>query len=88
MQAMDLGLSGKIAVVTGSSRGLGLASARALAAEGCHVVLCARSRVSLDAAVHLIAETAGRATPRWRIVCVNDVAHLGALADRVPAAQE
>jgi 3-oxoacyl-[acyl-carrier protein] reductase len=60
MQAMDLGLSGKIAVVTGSSRGLGLASARALAAEGCHVVLCARSRAGLDAAVHLVAETASK----------------------------
>jgi 3-oxoacyl-[acyl-carrier protein] reductase len=58
MQAMDLGLSGKVAVVTGSSRGLGLASARALAAEGCHVVLCARSRAGLDAAVRSIAETA------------------------------
>src|ERR1044071_5695858 len=58
MQAMDLGLSGKIAVVTGSSRGLGLASARALAAEGCHVVLCARSRAGLDSAIHVIAETA------------------------------
>jgi 3-oxoacyl-[acyl-carrier protein] reductase len=41
MQAMDLGLSGKIAVVTGSSRGLGLASASA-GGRGCHVVLCAR----------------------------------------------
>ena len=58
MQAMDLGLSGKIAVVTGSSRGLGFASANALAAEGCHVTLCARSRDGLDAAVHAIAETA------------------------------
>ena len=58
MQTMDLRLSGKVAVVTGSSRGLGLASARALAAEGCHVVLCARSRAGLDSAVHLVAETA------------------------------
>ena len=58
MQAMDLGLSGKIAVVTGSSRGLGFASAKALAAEGCHVTLCARSREGLTAAVHAIAETA------------------------------
>ena len=35
-------LTDKVAVVTGSSRGLGLASARALVAEGCRVCLCAR----------------------------------------------
>ena len=39
---MDLELNGKCALVTGSSRGLGLASARALASEGCSVCLCAR----------------------------------------------
>ena len=39
---MDLVLSNKIAIVTGSSQGLGLASARALVAEGCRVCLCAR----------------------------------------------
>jgi 3-oxoacyl-[acyl-carrier protein] reductase len=61
MQTMDLGLAGKVAVVTGSSRGLGFASAKALAAEGCHVTLCARSRDGLNAAVHAIAETAAAA---------------------------
>jgi 3-oxoacyl-[acyl-carrier protein] reductase len=44
---MDLGLTDKIAVVTGSSRGLGLASARALVAEGCRVCLCARGEERL-----------------------------------------
>ena len=39
---MDLGLHDKVAIVTGSSRGLGLASARALVAEGCHVCISAR----------------------------------------------
>ena len=39
---MDLVLSDKVAIVTGSSQGLGLASARALVAEGCRVCLCAR----------------------------------------------
>lgn len=39
---MDLGLSGKVALVTGSTSGLGLASAQALAAEGASVVLCGR----------------------------------------------
>ena len=55
---MDLGLAGKVAVVTGASRGLGFASARALAAEGCHVTICARSKAGLDAAMHTIAEGA------------------------------
>ena len=39
---MDLDLAGKIAIVTGSSRGLGLASAAALVREGCRVTICAR----------------------------------------------
>jgi 3-oxoacyl-[acyl-carrier protein] reductase len=53
---MDLGLTDKIAVVTGSSRGLGLASARALVAEGCRVVLCARGEERLaEAAVEVEA---------------------------------
>jgi 3-oxoacyl-[acyl-carrier protein] reductase len=41
-EIMDLGLNDKVAVITGSSRGLGLASARSLVAEGCRVVICAR----------------------------------------------
>ena len=47
---MDLQLQGKAAIVTGSSRGLGLASARALAAEGCRVCLCARGADALEQA--------------------------------------
>ena len=51
---MDLELSGKIAIVTGSSKGLGLASASALIAEGCRVTICARGEVGLgEAAVEL-----------------------------------
>lgn len=47
---MNLELTDKVAIVTGSSRGLGLASARALAAEGARVVLCARGADALAAA--------------------------------------
>jgi 3-oxoacyl-[acyl-carrier protein] reductase len=51
---MDLHLRGKTAIVTGSSRGLGLATARALAVEGCRVCLCARGASALsDAAAQL-----------------------------------
>ena len=44
---MDLLLTDKIAIVTGSSRGLGLASARALVSEGCRVCICARGSEQL-----------------------------------------
>ena len=47
---MDLQLTGKVAIVTGSSKGLGLASARALAAEGCRVCICARGEAALEQA--------------------------------------
>ena len=47
---MDLGLAGKRAVVTGASKGIGLAVARALAAEGCHLDLAAREMSGLEAA--------------------------------------
>jgi 3-oxoacyl-[acyl-carrier protein] reductase len=48
---MNLELRGKIAIVTGSSRGLGRAIALALAGEGCRVVLSARTAATLDDAV-------------------------------------
>lgn len=47
---MDLGLSGKVALVAGSSRGLGRAIAEELAAEGASLVLCARREDSLQEA--------------------------------------
>jgi 3-oxoacyl-[acyl-carrier protein] reductase len=48
---MDLGLAGKTALVTGSSRGIGRAIALALAREGCRVALSSRGGPELDAAV-------------------------------------
>jgi 3-oxoacyl-[acyl-carrier protein] reductase len=55
---MDLQLTDKVALLTGSSRGLALASARALAAEGCRVCICARGEAALrQAAADLAAVT-------------------------------
>lgn len=47
---MDLGLEDATAFVTGSSAGLGFASAAALAAEGCRVAICSRSRERIESA--------------------------------------
>ncbi len=47
---MDLELDGKVALITGSSRGLGLASARSLVTEGCRVCICARGEDQLGTA--------------------------------------
>lgn len=45
---MDLGLRGKAALITGSSRGIGRAIAFALAAEGCRVSICSRGKEELE----------------------------------------
>lgn len=55
---MDLGLTGKVAVVTGGSRGLGLAAAEALIGEGAHVVVCARGGEQLQIAVEQLRAAA------------------------------
>lgn len=47
---MDLELTGKVAIVAGASRGIGKATAVALAAEGCRVVMAARGADALEAA--------------------------------------
>jgi 3-oxoacyl-[acyl-carrier protein] reductase len=56
---MDLHLTDLVALVTGSSHGLGLASARALAAEGCRVCLCARGVERLERAAREVGAAAG-----------------------------
>jgi len=57
---MDLHLRDTVAIITGSSKGLGLASARALVAEGARVVLCARGADALASAAADLRTLAGR----------------------------
>ena len=56
---MDLGIRGKVALVAASSKGLGRASAEALAAEGVELVLCARGEAALRATAEGIRRTTG-----------------------------
>ncbi|WP_334069030.1 SDR family NAD(P)-dependent oxidoreductase, partial [Burkholderia cepacia] len=55
-------LDNKIALVTGATSGIGLATAQRFAAEGAHVYLTGRRQVELDAAVKGIREAGGNAT--------------------------
>ena len=55
---MDLGIRGRRAAVAGATSGLGLGAAKALAAEGAHVVICGRDRGRLEAALAEIGHDA------------------------------
>jgi 3-oxoacyl-[acyl-carrier protein] reductase len=72
---MDLQLAGKVALVTGASRGIGRAIALALAGEGARVVMCARGAADLEAAVAACRARGG-----------SEAAALGVAADVTSAA--
>ena len=84
---MDLELTGKRAVVTGASRGIGLAVAVALAAEGAHVALVARDGGALaDAAGTVTAAGAAHDARALPVVAdTTDDASVRAMVDRVVA---
>lgn len=63
---MDLGLKGKVAVVTGASRGLGRAIAYSLAGEGTALAICSRSESSLKDVARDITERYGTAV-HWEV---------------------
>lgn len=56
---MELGLRGKTAAVTGASKGIGRAIARALAVEGVDLAICARTQADIERAAAEIADTTG-----------------------------
>src|ERR1700726_2338371 len=61
---MDLHLGGKLALITGSTAGIGYAIAAALAREGARVIVNGRTCSAVDAAVAKLTEVAAGAAPR------------------------
>jgi 3-oxoacyl-[acyl-carrier protein] reductase len=81
---MDLGIAGRVALVGGSSRGLGYAVAHELAAAGCSVVICARDEAAVaDAVTRISSETGARVAGVAANLSVN-----GGIARVVAAARE
>ncbi len=82
-------LEGRVAVVTGASRGIGAATAEAIAAAGAHVVVAARDEAALDAVARRIRDAGHEAsTAATDVSSVEDVERLFATAEVVgrPAA--
>jgi 3-oxoacyl-[acyl-carrier protein] reductase len=77
---MELGLAGKVALVTGSSRGIGRAIAELLAAEGCAIVLTGRDEAALNETERAIAARGGKA--KSQLAELRDETAPAALVDK------
>ncbi|HSD78686.1 MAG TPA: SDR family oxidoreductase [Solirubrobacteraceae bacterium] len=81
---MDLGLQGKVALVTGATRGIGRAIAAALAREGCALAICARSEEEVYGTVSALEREHGVAV-FGAAIDVADAAALAAFVDDAAA---
>ncbi|HEU4628034.1 MAG TPA: SDR family oxidoreductase [Steroidobacteraceae bacterium] len=81
--AMDLQLKGKTALVTGSTAGIGYATAEALLKEGADVIINARSQKSVDKAVASLKASTGR-TPKSFVGDMSKAADTTRLAQTFP----
>lgn len=77
---MDLGLAGKVVLITGGSKGIGLACASAFSAEGARVAICSRVAEHLARAVRAVADGGGAAVP-FRCDLTDPVAAAGLVAE-------
>jgi hypothetical protein len=84
---VDLGLAGRRAVVTGGSKGLGLAIAAELLAEGAAVAICSRHAAELDDAAAALAKQAGDSAQILALACdVTDPEQVTAFVDAAAVA--
>jgi NAD(P)-dependent dehydrogenase (short-subunit alcohol dehydrogenase family) len=83
---MDLGLRGKIAVVSGSTAGIGLAIAAALAAEGAKVIVNGRTQARVDAAVKTIQTSVAAANLTGVAADLGTASGVDAFVRQIPAA--
>src|SRR5215203_1136067 len=78
---MDLGLDGKVALVTAASEGLGFSCAEKLAEAGCAIAICSRHQQSLDAARSKLEHTGAKHV----LVEKADIADLASVEQLVTA---
>src|SRR5579863_837396 len=78
---MELGLAGKVALVTGSSRGIGRSIAEQLAAEGCTIMLTGRDEAALADTERAIVARGG--TAKSQLAELRDTAAPAALVESV-----
>src|SRR6266403_1511301 len=83
---MNLGLQGKLAVVSGSTAGIGLAIAAALAAEGAKVVVNGRTQPRVDAALKIIQQAVPTADLRGIAADLGNSAGVDGFLRQIPAA--